>query len=60
VGEGGEGPKFHSSKLHKTLTTNGDEIYSSRVVIERLAVNAKVATVRSQHPPTQWNLRGGR
>ncbi len=32
---------------------------SSRKV-ERLAVNAKVATtwVRSQHPPTEWNLRG--
>jgi hypothetical protein len=31
--------------------------------LERLAVNAKVATVlgsRSQHPPTQWDLRGGR
>jgi hypothetical protein len=25
--------------------------------LKRLAVNAKVATVRSQHPPTQWNLR---
>jgi hypothetical protein len=30
--------------------------------LERLIVNAKVATVlvRSQHPPTQWNPRGGR
>ncbi len=29
--------------------------------IERLAANAKVTTVLDlvQHPPTQWNLRGG-
>ncbi len=30
--------------------------------VRGLIVNAEVATVlvRSQHPPTQWNLRGGR
>jgi hypothetical protein len=30
--------------------------------LERLAVNAKVATVRVRfkHPSTQWNQRGGR
>jgi hypothetical protein len=30
--------------------------------LERLTANAEVATVLGsiQHPPTQWNLRGGR
>ncbi len=30
--------------------------------LERLAVDGKIATVlgRSQHPPTEWNLSGGR
>ncbi len=26
--------------------------------LERLTANVEVATVRSQHLPTQWNLRG--
>ncbi len=52
-----------------TVIVIGDDIEPScqsdalAVRLERLTVNAEKSeqsSVRSRHPPTQWNLRGGR
>ncbi len=44
--------------MNKLLSAiKGKWMRSIRVVIERWTINA---WVQSQHPPTHWNLRGGR
>jgi hypothetical protein len=58
---GNQRPEFYQCMCMCTIfSLDGSGSDLAEWFIERLTANAEVATVLFQHPPTQWNLRGGR